>query len=78
VACRGSIQVEALRLVSTRIRKAIVRHQIGRGLFDEARYRDAAAELEWACVLYRTAGRNHVEMVSWQARQRAKEVHPTR
>jgi tetratricopeptide (TPR) repeat protein len=72
------LQEEALRLASTRTREAMARHQIGRRLFDEARYRDAAAEFEWACDLYRAAGRNHMAKVSWQSMQRAKEVHPTR
>lgn len=71
-------QEEALRLVSTRTREAMVRHQIGRRLFDEARYRDAAAEFEWTCDLYRTAGRNHLAKVSWRAMQRAKKLHCTR
>ena len=71
-------QEEALRLASTRTREAMVRHQIGRRLFDEARYRDAAAEFEWACDLYRVAGRDRMARVSWQAMQRARVVHPTR
>lgn len=73
----AGFQEEALRLASTRTREAMVRHQIGRRLFDEARYRDAAAEFEWACDLYRVAGRDHMAKVSWRAMQRAREVHRT-
>lgn len=47
---------EALNLASTRAREAMARHQIGRRPFDEARYRDAAAEFEGACDLYRLPG----------------------
>ncbi|WP_240987090.1 tetratricopeptide repeat protein [Arthrobacter sp. Soil736] len=73
----AQLQEEALRLASTRTREAMARHQIGRRLFDEARYRDAAAEFEWACDLYRVAGRNQMARVSGQAMQRAREVHRT-
>lgn len=52
----SQLQEEALRLAGTPGREATVRHQIGRRLFDEARYRDAAAEFEWARDLHRTAG----------------------
>lgn len=34
-----------------------MRYQIGRRLFEEVRYRDAAAEFEWSRDLDRTAGR---------------------
>lgn len=43
----AQLQEEALQLASTRVEEANVRHHIGRGLFDEARYRDAAAEFQW-------------------------------
>lgn len=39
----GALQEQALRLAFTRTREALVRHHIGRRLFDEARYRDAAS-----------------------------------
>jgi tetratricopeptide (TPR) repeat protein len=71
----GKLQEEALRLADTPVREALVRHQIGRRLFDEARYRDAAAEFEWAHDLYRTSGRDKLANVSLQAMQRAREVH---
>jgi tetratricopeptide (TPR) repeat protein len=72
------LQEEALRLAATRTREAMARHQIGRRLFHEARYRDAAAEFEWACDLYRVSGRHHMAEVSWQAMQRARELHHIR
>ncbi|GAC1607405.1 MAG: hypothetical protein NVS3B6_21340 [Pseudarthrobacter sp.] len=50
------LQEEALRLAGTPAREAAVRYQIGRRLFEEARYRDAAAEFEWSRDLYRTGG----------------------
>ncbi|MDN4643866.1 hypothetical protein [Arthrobacter sp. PsM3] len=49
------LQEEALQLAGTRTREAMVRYQIGTRLFDEARYREAAAEFEWARDLYRTS-----------------------
>jgi len=51
------LQEEALQLATTRLEEANVRHHIGRRLFDEARYRDAAAEFQWASDLYRVSGR---------------------
>ena len=68
------LQEEALRLARTAATEALVRHQIGRRLFDEARYRDAAAEFEWAHDLYRTAGRDRLARASEQARDRARQV----
>ncbi|MCP8998134.1 hypothetical protein NFC73_00060 [Pseudarthrobacter sp. RMG13] len=68
------LQEEALRLAHTRAREALVRHQIGRRLFDEARYQEAAAEFEWAHDLYRTMGRTSLANVSLQALGRAREV----
>lgn len=65
---------EALRLARTPTTEALVRHQIGRRLFDEARYRDAAAELEWACDLYRTAGRDRLAQLSRRCMNRARQV----
>lgn len=65
---------EALRLASTPAQEALVRHQIGRRLFDEARYGDAAAEFDWAAGLYRTSGRERSAKVSDQAKKRAREL----
>jgi tetratricopeptide (TPR) repeat protein len=71
----AKLQEEALRLADTPVREALVRHQIGRRLFDEARYRDAAAEFEWAYDLYRTSGRAEVGKASRQAMERAREIY---
>lgn len=65
---------EALRLAGTPTREAHVRHQIGRRLFDEGRYREAAAEFEWAFGLYGAAGRDRLAEVSRQAMARAREI----
>jgi tetratricopeptide (TPR) repeat protein len=65
---------EALRLARTPATEALVRHQIGRRLFDEARYRDAAAEFEWAHDLYRTSGRDRLAELSRNCMNRAREV----
>jgi tetratricopeptide (TPR) repeat protein len=69
------LQEEALRLAGTPEREAYARHQIGRRLFEEARYRDAAAEFEWARDLFRSSGsgRNLIE-ASEQAMLRAREL----
>jgi tetratricopeptide (TPR) repeat protein len=69
------LQEEALQLARTREREALVRHHIGRRLFDEARYRDAAAEFEWASDLYRAAGSKELSGLSYQAMERARQVH---
>jgi len=68
------LQEEALRLAHTRAREALVRHQIGRRLFEEARYRDAAAEFQWAADLYKTSGRGRLANVSREAMKRAIEL----
>ena len=69
------LQEEALYLARTRTREALVRHQIGRRLFDEARYRDAAAEFEWARDLYRATGhRDQLIKDCQQALDRAREL----
>lgn len=68
------LQEEALCLAQSPTREALVRHQIGRRLFDEARYRDAAAEFDWAHDLYRSAGRHRLAEISQQAMNRAVEV----
>jgi tetratricopeptide (TPR) repeat protein len=66
---------EALQLSRTPGREALVREQIGRRLFDEARYTDAAAELEWARDLYRSAGRQQLIIDNCeQALNRAREM----
>jgi tetratricopeptide (TPR) repeat protein len=69
------LQEEALRLAGSPRREAYARHQIGRRLFEEARYRDAAAEFEWARDLFRSSGsgRNLIE-ASEQAMLRAREL----
>lgn len=75
----AGLQEEALRLARTRPREALTRHHIGRRLFDEARYRDAAAEFEWASDLYRAAGQDQLSEFSRQAMERARQVlaaHP--
>lgn len=68
------LQEEALRLAHSPAMEALVRYELGRRFFDEALYRDAAAELEWAYDLYRTAGRERLARVCRQALQRAREV----
>lgn len=69
------LQEQALRLSRTRTREANVRHQIGRRLFDEGLYRDAAAEFDWAASLFSAVGRIEAARSSRQARDRALEVH---
>jgi hypothetical protein len=81
-ACRRShrwhetalLQEEALRLASSPAREALVRYEIGVRFFDEALYRDAAAELEWAYDLYRAAGRERIARLCLPALNRAREV----
>lgn len=69
------LQEEALCQARTRAREALVRHQIGRRLFDEARYRDAAAEFEWARDLYRTTGSpGQLVQACQQGLDRAREL----
>lgn len=69
------LQEEALCLARTGVREALVRHQIGLRLFDEARYREAAAEFEWARDLYRSAGqREHHVKACQQALEGALEL----
>lgn len=72
------LQEEALRLAGTRIREALARHHIGRRLFDEARYRDAAVEFEWASDLYRAADQDQLSGLSRQAMEHARQVHAAR
>ncbi|MGY2747683.1 hypothetical protein [Arthrobacter sp. UYCu723] len=81
-ACRRSrrwhetalLQEEALRLASSPAREALVRYKIGVRFFDEALYRDAAAELEWAYDLYRAAGRERIATLCLPTLERAREV----
>lgn len=74
----AQLHEKALRLARTLAREALVRHQIGRRLFDEARYRDAAAEFQWAEDLYRTSGRDRLAEVSREAMKRARELDAKR
>lgn len=69
------LQEEALQLASTRWEEATVRHHIGRRLFDEARYRDAAAEFQWASDLYRVSGKHQLAERSKQAMERSQQLH---
>ena len=71
----AQLQEQALRLVSTRLEEACVRHHIGRRLFDEARYRDAAAEFQWAADLYRVSGQHQLAEQSKRAMKRSRQVH---
>jgi hypothetical protein len=71
----AQLQEEALQLASTRVEEAHVRHHIGRRLFDEARYRDAAAEFQWASDLYRVSGEHQAAEISTQAMQRSRQLH---
>ena len=71
----AQLHEEALQLTSTRLEEAYVRHHIGRRLFDEARYRDAAAEFQWASDLYRASGRRRLAEQSRQAMQRSHQAH---
>lgn len=69
------LQEEALQLARFPAREALVRYEIGRRFFDERRYRDAAAEFDWASDLYRTAGHKRLARVCRQALDRARRVH---
>lgn len=73
------LQEEALRHAGTRAREALVRREIGHRLFHETRYREAAAEFEWARDLYRATGQreHHVEACQ-QALDRARELSASR
>lgn len=68
------LQEEALRLARLPAREALVRYEIGRRFFDEGRYRDAAAEFDWASDLYRTAGHERLARVCKQSLERARRV----
>ena len=71
------LQEEALQLASSRAEEAYVRYHIGRRLFDEARYRDAAAEFQWSSDLYHVSGDHHLAEQSSQAMARARHAHST-
>lgn len=69
----AQLQEEALRLAHSLSREALARHHIGRRLFNEARYGDAAHEFQWAGDLYRTNQRHRLAEASYQAMERALE-----
>lgn len=71
----AALQEEALQLASSRAEEATVRHHIGRRLFDEARYRDAAAEFQWASDLYRVSDKQELAERSRQAMERSHQLH---
>jgi len=66
---------KALRTVRTPEEEAYVRHHIGRRLFDEARFRAAADEFQWAADLYRVAGQPEPAEENRQAMRHALHVH---
>ncbi|MDI2035740.1 hypothetical protein [Paenarthrobacter nitroguajacolicus] len=66
---------KALRTVRTPEEEAYVRHHIGRRLFDEARFRAAADEFQWAADLYRVADQPEPAEENRQAMRRALHVH---
>lgn len=68
------LQEEALQLATTRAEEANVRHHIGLRLINEARYRDAAAEFQWASDLYRVSGRHERAEESKQAMERSRQL----
>lgn len=72
------LQEEALRLATTPVKEAQVRHQLGLRLFDEALYGDAAAEFEWASDLYRISGGIQLAEASRLAMHRARALHLAR
>lgn len=68
------LQEEALQLATTRPEEATIRHQIGHRLFNEARYRDAAAEYQWASDLYRISGSHEFAERSRHAMERCRTM----
>ncbi|MET4540526.1 hypothetical protein ABIE37_002313 [Arthrobacter bambusae] len=66
---------KALRTVRSPEEEAYVRHHIGRRLFDEARFRAAADEFQWAADLYRVAGHPELAEDNRQAMRHALQVH---
>lgn len=68
------LQEDALQLATTRLEEANVRHHIGCRLFNEARYRDAAAEFQWASDLFRTTGEHEQAERSRQAMEHSRQL----
>lgn len=68
------LQEEALQLATTRLEEATVRHHIGNRLFNEARYRDAAAEFQWAADLYRVSDEHEQAERSRHAMERSRQL----
>ncbi len=66
---------KALRTVRSPEEEAYVRHHIGRRLFDEARFRAAADEFQWAADLYRVAEQPELAEENRQAMRHALHVH---
>ncbi|GAA3283754.1 hypothetical protein GCM10017707_34760 [Paenarthrobacter aurescens] len=66
---------KALRTVRSAEEEAYVRHHIGRRLFDEARFRAAADEFQWAADLYRVAEQPELAEENRQAMRHALHVH---
>ncbi|MFJ6535619.1 hypothetical protein ACIQH5_05270 [Paenarthrobacter sp. NPDC091711] len=66
---------KALRTVRSPEEEAYVRHHIGRRLFDEARFRAAADEFQWAADLYRVADQPELAEENRQAMRHALQVH---
>ncbi|MCT9869138.1 hypothetical protein [Paenarthrobacter aurescens] len=66
---------KAIRTVRSPDEEAYVRHHIGRRLFDEARFRAAADEFQWAADLYRVAGHPGLAEENRQAMRHALQVH---
>jgi hypothetical protein len=71
----GPKQEEARPLARTYAAEALVRHKIGRRLFDEARDRDAAAEFGSARHRSRAAAREHPARDSARATDGAHEIY---
>lgn len=66
---------KALRTVRSPEEEAYVRHHIGRRLFDEARFRAAADEFQWAADLYRVAELPELAEENREAMRHALQVH---
>ena len=71
------LQERALRLAGSQEREANVRHHIGLRLFDEALYRDATAEFQWASDLFMASGNPDDATASLQAMRRARQLAAT-
>lgn len=71
----AALHEEALQLARTPIREAGVRDQIGRRLFEQALYRDAANEFQWAADLRGVYGGSEAAVSrSLLARDRARAL----